>query len=128
MTAILDTHTFIWLDSDPGRVPAGVLAYLHDPAYDVYLSVASIWEMVIKSMTGKLQLRAPVEDIVADHLRLTPLRLLPVRADHAYRILGLPAVHRDPFDRMLVAQAQVENAVLLTDDPLIRQYPVRTDW
>ena len=128
MTAILDTHAFIWLDSDPGRLSAGVLAYLHDPAYDIYLSVASIWEMVIKSMTGKLQLRAPVPDVVADHLRLTPLRLLPVQADHTFELLGLPAVHKDPFDRMLVAQARVENAVLLTDNPLIRQYPVRTDW
>jgi PIN domain nuclease of toxin-antitoxin system len=128
MIALLDTHAFIWIDSDPARVSQTVQGYLSDPGCTVFLSVASIWEMMIKVGTGKLVLRAPVPDIVAENLRQTPLQLLPVSPDHAYALGPLPSIHRDPFDRMLVAQAVAENAVLLTDDPIIRQYPVRTDW
>ena len=128
MIALLDTHTFILMDSDPNRVPATVQAYLADPACTVYLSVVSIWEIMIKVGTGKLALRSPVPDLVAENLRTTPLQILTVRPDHAFALGGLPSIHRDPFDRMLVAQALAENAVVLTDDPVIRQYPVRTDW
>lgn len=128
MTALIDTHTFIWMDSDPNRIPPAVLGYLADPACTVYLSVVSIWEMVVKVGTGKLSLRAAVEDLVGENLRNTPLQLLTIRPEHAYALGPLPTIHKDPFDRMLVAQAVTENAVLLTSDPVIRQYPVRTDW
>ncbi|MBA4067670.1 MAG: PIN domain nuclease [Isosphaera sp.] len=128
MTALLDTHAFIWMETDPTKVPATVLAYLADPACTVHLSVASVWEMTIKAMTGKLVFKSGVETAVLDALRTTLLQLLPIRAEHVYALTGLPPVHKDPFDRLLVAQAIAENAVLLTSDPLIRQYPVRTDW
>ena len=128
MTALLDTHTFLWIEGDPARVPASVRAYLTDPAWVVYLSVVSAWEMTIKVDSGKLVLRDTVERIVEEALANTPLQLLPVEARHAYALHGLPGIHKDPFDRMLVAQTLAENAVLLTDDAKIRQYPVRTDW
>lgn len=83
---------------------------------------------MIKIRTGKLALRAPVEDVVNENLKNTPLQVLTIRPEHAYALGKLPPIHKDPFDRMLVAQALAENAVLLTADPVIRQYPVRTDW
>lgn len=116
------------MDSEPAKVTPAALAYLADPANTVYLSVASIWEIVIKVQTGKLALRADIDTIVADNLSQTPLRLLPIRYDHVLALRGLPPIHKDPFDRMLVAQAVAENALILTDDPLVRQYPVPTDW
>jgi PIN domain nuclease of toxin-antitoxin system len=84
--------------------------------------------MIIKTRTGKLTLRADVEQIVSDITRVNPLRVLPVSERHAYALGGLPPIHKDPFDRMLVAQAITEGAVLLTADPVIRRYPVRADW
>jgi PIN domain nuclease of toxin-antitoxin system len=128
MTALLDTHTFIWMDSSPAKVSATVLTYLADPACAVFLSVASLCEMEIKVASRKLGLRSAVRDIVADHLAATPLRILEVRADHAHALAALPPAHKDPFDRMLAAQALVEGAVLLTSDPVFKQYPIQTDW
>jgi PIN domain nuclease of toxin-antitoxin system len=128
MTAILDTHAFVWMDAEPTKVSATALGYLHDPNCTVYLSVVSVWEIVVKVRTGKLTLRDDVDRIVRDHLRTTPVRLLPLSYDHVLVNRTLPMVHKDPFDRMLISQAVAESAVLLTDDPWIRRYPVRTDW
>ena len=116
------------MDSDPGKVPATVLRYLHDRNWTVWLSVVAVWEILVKLPTGKLSLRADLETVVAGHLSQTPLQLLPVRYDHVLGLRHLPLIHKDPFDRMLVAQAIAERAVLLTDDALIRQNPVRIDW
>jgi PIN domain nuclease of toxin-antitoxin system len=128
MTALLDTHTFIWMDSEPAKLSATVLAYLANPACVVYLSVASIWEMEIKVSTKKLTLRAPVRDLIAENLANTPLQLLDIRAAHAHALVGFPRVRKDPFDRMLAAQSLIEGAVLLTDDPIFKQYPIHSDW
>ncbi len=102
--------------------------YLADPACVVYLSVVSVWEMVIKAGTGKLRLAKDVPTLVAEQLTANPLQLLPVSLAHVLAVGGLPSIHRDPFDRMLVAQALAEDAVLLTADPLVWRYPVPTDW
>lgn len=128
MNALIDTHVFVWMVTDPTRVTPTMRNYLADPDYTIYLSVASVWELVIKAATGKLSLGRPVADSVAQQLAENPLKLLTVSSAHALRVAELPLIHRDPFDRMLVAQALVEDAVLLTVDPDIRQYPVRTDW
>jgi PIN domain nuclease of toxin-antitoxin system len=126
--AILDTHVFIWMDAEPTRVSPTVLGDLRDPNCMIYLSVVSVWEIIVKVRKGKLQLRADVEQIVAEQQKTNPLALLPLTYDHALANRSLPLLHKDPFDRMLVAQAVAENAILLTDDRLIRQYPVQTDW
>ena len=128
MKAILDTHAFIWMDADPSKISPTVLGYLNDPLWTVYLSVVSIWEIVIKLSVGKLTLSDDLEKIVNLHLATTPLTLLPVEFEHVLEVRRLPLIHKDPFDRMLVAQANSENATLLTQDFNIRLYPVRTDW
>ena len=127
MKLLLDTHAFIWWDSDPARLSATALAALRDPANDVWFSVASIWEMVVKAGLGKLTLRLPLADIVRQQ-QANGLRVLPIHLAHIFAIEGLPAIHKDPFDRALVAQANVEGAELVSADPAVRQYPVRVLW
>jgi PIN domain nuclease of toxin-antitoxin system len=127
MKLLLDTHAFIWWDSDPVQLSAPALAALRDPANEVWLSVASVWEMVIKAQLGKLTLRLPLADIVRQQ-QANGLRILPMTLEHALGVERLPAIHKDPFDRMLIAQTNVEGAELVSADPVVRQYPVRVHW
>ena len=127
MKLLLDTHTFIWWDSDPAQLSPPALAAVRDPANEAWLSVASVWEMVIKAELGKLTLRLPLADIVQQQ-QANGLRILPVTLPHALAVEGLPAIHKDPFDRVLIAQANVEGAELVSGDQTVRQYPVRILW
>src|SRR5437868_7212002 len=123
MMLLLDTQALIWWDSDPGQLSAPALAALRDPANSVWISVVSVWEMVIKAQLGKLTLRLPLADIVVQQ-QVNGVRVLPVTLAHALAVEGLPAIHKDPFDRALIAQASVEGAELVSADPVVRQYPV----
>jgi PIN domain nuclease of toxin-antitoxin system len=123
MKGLLDTHAFIWWDSDPSRLSAPALAFLLDPANTVYLSVVSVWEMQIKHQLGKLNLRTALASIVAQQ-QGQGIQVLPVTLDHVLALDGLPTPHKDPFDRLLVAQALAEGAVLLSGDVVFAQYPV----
>lgn len=127
MKLLLDTHTFIWWDSDPAQLSATALTAISDPANEVWLSVASVWEMVIKAQLGKLALRLPLSDIVSRQ-QANGLRILSVNLMHALGVEYLPGIHKDPFDRILIAQANFEAAEFVSGDPLIRQYPVRVLW
>ena len=128
MNVLLDSHVFIWLDTDATRLSATVAGYMTNRAYRLLLSTASIWEIAIKIQIGKLKLTDTLENVLAHQTSRNPIEVLPISSAHAIRVGQLPMLHRDPFDRMLVAQAIAENAVLLTDDSLVQQYPVRTDW
>ena len=127
MKLLLDTHAFIWWDSDPGQLSAPALAALRDPANVVWFSVVSVWEIVIKNQLGKLTLRLPLADIVAQQ-QANGLQVLPVTLPHSLAVEGLPPVHKDPFDRLLVAQTNIEGTELITADPIFKQYPVRLLW
>jgi PIN domain nuclease of toxin-antitoxin system len=125
---LLDTHTLVWLDTDASKLSVKAVDYLTDPACRLLLSTASIWELAIKVGTRKLTLSADLAAVVTDQTTRNPIELLPVTAAHALQVRHLPALHKDPFDRMLVAQAIIENATILTIDADLRRYPVRTDW
>jgi PIN domain nuclease of toxin-antitoxin system len=127
MKLLLDTYAFIWWDSDPTQLSAPVLPALRDPANEVWLSVTSVWEMVIKAQLGKLALRLPLAGIVTQQ-QANGLQVLPVTLAHTLAVERLPAIHKDPFDRMLIAQANVEGAELVSADRVVRQYPVRVFW
>lgn len=127
MKGLLDTHTFIWWDSDPARLSAAVLTFIRDPANVVFLSVVSVWEILIKFQLGKLTLHAPLADLVSQQ-QANGIRILPVTLDHALALEKLPTPHKDPFDRLLVCQAIAEGATLLTGDAIFAQYPVRVLW
>ncbi|GIW41451.1 MAG: twitching motility protein PilT [Candidatus Binatia bacterium] len=121
---LIDTHCWLWLLTSPERLPAGLLSHLEDPRNELLLSAASSWEIAIKYMLGKLQLPEPPHAYVPGRMEATGTRGLPVTHAHALRVADLPRHHRDPFDRLLVAQAQLEHLVLVTADRQFRQYDV----
>jgi len=127
MNLLLDNHAFISWDGDQTKLSSRALAALYDPANTVWFSVVSIWEMVIKSQLGKLTLRLPLSQIVAQQ-QANGLQALGVTLAHVLAVQGLPLVHKDPFDRLLIAQANMEAAEFVTTDPIFAHYPVRVLW
>ena len=128
MKVLLDTHTFIWWDSDPARLGPRALAVCQDRTHTVLLSVASVWEMQIKFQLGKLGLNLPLADVIASQQQTNHIEVLPVSLAHVLALESLPLHHKDPFDRLLIAQANVEQAVLVTGDPLFPKYAVNVLW
>jgi PIN domain nuclease of toxin-antitoxin system len=127
MILLLDTHVFIWMDSQPTQLSASAAAALQDPSNTLLVSAASIWEMVIKIQLGKLTLRLPLRNIVSEQ-QSNRISILPVRLSHALAVDQLPSIHRDPFDRMVIAQANIEGAEMVTADHVFSQDPVRLLW
>ncbi len=128
MKLLLDTHVFIWWAVEPQRLPPRVYEACEDPGNELLLSVASLHEMQIKLNAGRLRLHKPLSGLVEEHVRENALGVLSVRASHIYALADLPGIHRDPFDRLLVAQAIVEDAFLARADETIAKYPVRVFW
>jgi PIN domain nuclease of toxin-antitoxin system len=122
---LLDTHTFLWLHTEPERLGEH-LSLLEDRRNDLLVSAASSWEIAIKYGLGRLVLPEPPERYVPERLRLMGAKPLGIEHTHALAVAGLPRLHRDPFDRLLVAQAGLLDVPILTADPQIAQYPVRT--
>ncbi len=120
---LLDTHAFIWLVMGDRRLSAEIIELVESFANDTYVSAANIWEISIKQGIGKLPpLSRDAEEVIDE----TGLIRLDISTQHAQLAGRLPLLHRDPFDRMLVAQAQIEDLVLITDDPDIPRYEVAT--
>ena len=128
MKLLFDTHTFIWWDSEPSRLSASVYAACHDSNNQLLLSVASVWEMQIKVQIGKMKLSLPLDDIVAHQVKNNKVRLLPITLPHVLTLDTLPLYHKDPFDRILIAQANTEGATLLSRDRVFSKYPVALLW
>jgi PIN domain nuclease of toxin-antitoxin system len=124
---VLDTCTFIWLVSDASRLSAPAVKAL-DSARDIALSDVSIWEICLKWQARKIELPTPPRTWVAEQTRAWSLERLAIEPEDLYRTVELPELHRDPFDRLLVAQVLKTGARLVTPDPAIRQYPVAVLW
>ncbi len=124
MKILLDTHIFLWAISDDARLSTAHRALYLDEANDLYLSVASIWEMLIKFGLGKLPLPAPATGYIVKQLERNRVSTLAIRVAHLAELEALPPLHRDPFDRMMVAQARVEGMPILSADSGIRKYGV----
>jgi len=128
MKLLLDTHTFIWWDSEPVRISSRALALCQDSENTLLLSVASSWEMQIKMQLGKLKLKLPLAELIETQQRINNLEILPIRLEHVLALDELPSFHNDPFDRLLVAQSIVEGAPLVSTDPVMTKYPVSVIW
>jgi PIN domain nuclease of toxin-antitoxin system len=115
------------MDSDPRHLSLAAAAALRDPANEVWLSVVSVWEMAITADLGKLVLRQPLDKIVRDQ-QANGVQILPIHLAHVLGVVGLPAAHKDPFDRLLVAQVVIEGMEFVTADPIFAHYPVRVFW
>ncbi len=128
MKLLLDTHAFIWSTTDPQRLSSRVQEACRDGTNQLILSVVSILEMEIKIGLGKLRLDMPLDEMVRLNEQENDLQVLPVQAAHVYALRGLPPIHMDPFDRLLVAQARVEDAALVSGDKIVARYPVKILW
>jgi PIN domain nuclease of toxin-antitoxin system len=127
VSLLLDTCTFLWLAGGSGLSPAAAAA-IRNPVNEVFLSAVSVWEIVVKHATGKLSLPEPPDRFVATERALRGIATLPFDEESAFQGVRLPRLHRDPFDRMLIAQAIAHGLAIVTPDPLISQYPVRVIW
>lgn len=128
MRALLDTHTFLWWITDDPQLSPRVREIISNGENELFLSSASGWEIAIKVRLGRLQLSDDLERFIPEQMALNAINGLPIQMSHALRVHGLPAHHRDPFDHLLIAQAQLENLPILTADPQIARYPVKTIW
>jgi PIN domain nuclease of toxin-antitoxin system len=128
MNLLLDTHVFLWLLNEPEKLSRTARAACEQLANNLYLSVASTWEMQIKSQLGKLELPAPLERLITEQQEQNGLRIVPVELNHVLALANLPSHHKDPFDRLLIAQARVEVFQLVSADGVFRNYEVQLLW
>lgn len=124
MDFLLDSHVALWLLTEPARLSPRAAAALSDDNHSVYLSVVSIWELEAKAARDKLSLPS----YFWNDLDALGVLTLPITRPHALAVSRLPLLHRDPFDRMLVAQAMLEGLILITKDEVLPRYPVSTLW
>ena len=127
MTLLVDTHAFLWFVAGDPRLSRAARRAIEANSESWWLSAASVWELAIKSSLKRLVLPAPAAEYIAEKEQ-AGLRVLPVEWSHAAAVESLPFHHRDPFDRLLVAQAQTEKLAVVTGDPAFRKYGVRVVW
>lgn len=128
MKILLDTCTFLWIISDSHELSKICRDLFVDPDNEIYLSAVSTWEIAIKNQLGKLPLPVPPHEFIPRYRNLHGITELPLYEEAVVNLHRLPALHRDPFDRMLICQAISHSLSLLTPDPLITQYPIRAIW
>jgi PIN domain nuclease of toxin-antitoxin system len=125
---LLDTQCWLWWFSQPEKLSEEAIEHIADDTNEVWFSVASIWEIGIKVAIGKLPLPEPIDDYISTRMTQLGTRTLEIKASHALRAAALPLRHRDPFDRMLIAQAQIEGMTLVSADLMFNQYEVSLLW
>jgi len=122
MKLLLDTHVFLWFIMGSALLSADTRALIEDEKNRKFISVASLWEIAIKSSIGKLSLSAPFDQLIPQQLSLNGFELLPIEVSHLAAVTTLPFHHRDPFDRVLIAQALAENMPIVSSDPAFDTY------
>ena len=128
MRILLDTMAFLWWVTDDRSLPDKVRKVVSDPENLIFFSAASAWEIVIKAKLGKLKLKQTAARFVRRHLQKNDISGLAIDVSHALHVYKLPDIHRDPFDRILIAQAQLERMDLATNDEDIQKYDVSIMW
>jgi PIN domain nuclease of toxin-antitoxin system len=122
MNLLFDTHIFLWLNQSPEKLPMDVLELCNDSANTLFLSHVSPWEIQVKTNLGKLDLNVPLHKMIETQQHDNDLKLLPIELTHIYALARLEHHHNDPFDRLLIAQAMVENMPIVTVDSKIKLY------
>ena len=128
MKLLLDTQAFLWWIVDEAALSTRARQLIQDGASVLYLSAASAWEISIKASLGKLKLSDEPGKVITEQMAANGIHPLPIQVSHALHVYGLPPHHRDPFDRMLVAQSQLESLPIMTPDEQIARYGVPTIW
>lgn len=128
MNVLLDTHAFLWFIGDDPRLTVSARETIESPDVTPFLSAASLWEMAIKISLGKLALPQPYEVFLREQLTLNGVGILNITLRHTAAVIDLPFHHRDPFDRLLAAQAMTEDLTLISADAVFDRYPVKRLW
>ena len=128
MKLLLDTHAFLWFVMGSANLSSKARSLIENPSNESSLSVASLWEMAIKISLGKLSLSAPFDDLIPEQLNLNGIGLLNIKTDHLSLLARLPFHHRDPFDRLLIAQAITENIPVVSIDAAFDTYGITRLW
>lgn len=128
MNLLLDTHTFLWFIDGNAKLSRQARQFIEDQENAKLVSAASLWEMAIKMSLGRLELAQPFEDLIPKQMELNGFGLLPLRVPHIAKVISLPFHHRDPFDRIIVAQCMAEDLSLVSLDPVFDKYPIRRLW
>lgn len=128
MRLLLDTHTFIWFVTDNPKLSETARGLINDGNNEIWLSTASIWEMAIKQSTGKLSFGLPFRVFIEQQVSLNRIDILNINLDHIEVVVTLPFDHRDPFDRLIIAQAMVEQIPILSADSVFDAYPIQRLW
>lgn len=128
MNLLLDSHAFIWMRQEAHKLSVKVAYEILNPANQIYLSVASVWELQIKIKLGKFSFSDTLENVIAEERQTNALQILPVQLSHALYLENLPPHHKDPFDRLLISQASVENLTLVSADANFAKYQVNLLW
>jgi PIN domain nuclease of toxin-antitoxin system len=128
MKILLDTHTFLWWITDDQRLPDHAREIISNGDNELFLSAASGWEITIKAKIGRLNLPDEPQRFIPEQMKLNFIQSLPIQMSHALHVSTLPDYHRDPFDRLLIAQSQLEEIPILSSDPQIANYQVEVIW
>jgi len=128
MNLLLDTHTFLWFVAGDSKLSQPARSVIEDVNNNRYVSMASLWEIAIKVSIGKLLLSEPVETLIPEQLAKNRIELLDISVEHTALIASMPFHHRDPFDRLLIAQSKVEQMTLVSVDAVFDAYGVTRLW
>ncbi|MDD5057266.1 MAG: type II toxin-antitoxin system VapC family toxin [Sideroxydans sp.] len=128
MKLLLDTHAFLWINDDPERLSKAVRELCSSGKHEFYLSMASAWEMQIKCQLEKLTLAMPVEELVNKNVQENNFKILAIELTHISHLAKLPPHHKDPFDRIIIAQAMLEGMAIVTADQAFAAYTVPVVW
>lgn len=128
MKLLLDTHAFLWIATNSERLPRELKTILREPSNDLYLSVVSSWEIAVKARSGRLVLPMPVWAFLLESRERLGIQSLSIHESAVAHVAKLPAIHRDPFDRMLVCQAIEHGLTIVTSDSQVQRYPVKSMW
>lgn len=128
MQLLLDTHAFLWFIGGDERLSNKSKKAITNLENEVFLSVASLWEIAVKINIGKLNLSRPYEELIPEQLQLNEITILPIELSHLTKYVDLPLFHRDPFDRLIIAQSQVEEFRVVSKDEIFGNYNVDHFW
>lgn len=128
MKALIDTHVFLWWITDDSRISNRAIEFMTEGSNDLFFSSASCWEIAIKSDLGRIELPDKPESFITSQLNVNGIEPLPIYLRHALNIVNLPGIHKDPFDRMLISQAQLEELPIISSDKIIKKYDIEVIW
>lgn len=128
MRLLLDTHSFLWFVTEDPKLSISARRIIATGSNELLLSVACVWEIAIKVSIGRLPIPAPLDTFIPEQLRINRIGLLPIELKHIFEVTRLPLHHRDPFDRLLIAQALTEGLPIVSADPAFDSYSVQRPW